>query len=623
MNFSTTVKSKIFTLSSGLMISLCPLVDAGTLPKPIGPLQQISPTPATSPDPVLLNLQLVMADYFQPPYYPGFPPSPPFPNSNYLGGIYGQFNTYYGAGLAFNPIDDRIVTIIFARNNIVDRTGTLNNFQRLTSSIFARSVDGGLTWNYGPPIVPIIPLGGTISQVINASIGPGLAHNYLKNGNLIAYGNGAKDMHPNFPFSVPMQRALFTHSEDNGKTWAEPQILLQSDVDSEFVNASGLSWEDMTMTADPANNDHIVARTGTTFFPSTFYGNGYAFGSDDGGKTFSPPIQVYSMITDPVWLANNFDPDFTSDPNYFIFGGQLLISSRVTYVDANTILMNFLRVYPKVGSSTYTQVPSNTNIDQATLRSLDNGKTWSKSAAPIEKFISTFFAPPRDPGNNRSLNSGTYTALMVVSPYTGRVYMIYQAGNPASNSDPTRMSPYILLNVCKDPTGKEFSWGPAIQINATPTNISFSRQQAFSHNMVMTQDGSLVVTYYDLRNWTGGLTAGTPLEVDAWMAVYKETDSPQGGSTGVGLDFVGEIRLTPHSSNARISLNNGRGFGTGTPEGMPMAVNNRNQLFVVFSMSGENDPAKISTGYRGMQVDLNNRTNIFMQRFQFPRPSNQ
>ena len=37
----------------------------------------------------------------------------------------------------------------------------------------------------------------------------------------------------------------------------------------------------------------------------------------------------------------------------------------------------------------------------------------------------------------------------------------------------------------------------------------------------------------------------------AWLAVYKETDNPKGGSTGVGLDFVGEIRLTPQSFNAR------------------------------------------------------------------------
>lgn len=626
MNFLQSCTSKLslkrsFMILSSLLLVASPKLGASSLPEPVCPLQRISPIPGpANPDPVLQNLQVVMDDFFQKPYYPGLTPYP----SNYLGGVYGQFNTYTsGYRFVYNPLNDKIMSLSIGQNNIVDLTGTLINYQRIASNTVASSKDGGLSWIYGPPIEQIIPLGGTISQIINASIGPGLHLTSLKNGNLIAWGNGFKDMHPNPPFQVPMMGALFTYSKNNGKTWAAPKILLPSDVDYEFADSFGLGFGDMYITPDPANIDHLVATTTSILLPSTFYGNGYAFSSYDGGLTFSPPKQVYSMIDDPLWLADHFDPDFTFDPNYFQFGGQLLGSYSPTYVDKNTILISFVRLYPKVGSTTYTQSGEDSDFDQATIRSQDNGKTWSKVASPTEPITNPFF-PPHDPGTGRNLSAGVYSAPLVVSPYTGRVYMAYQSGNPAA-PDPEGF-PSILLSRSLDKGG---CWGHPVQINATPKNISFDRQQAFAHSMIMTQDGSLVVAYYDLRNWTGFFgedPATTPLPIDAWLAVYKELDDPHGGSTGLGLDFVGEIRLTPFSSDARISANtiNGRvGFACGTPEGMPLIVNRKNVLFVVFSMSGEADPANIKPGYLGMTIDTNNRTNIFLQRFQFPKPSNQ
>ena len=44
------------------------------------------------------------------------------------------------------------------------------------------------------------------------------------------------------------------------------------------------------------------------------------------------------------------------------------------------------------------------------------------------------------------------------------------------------------------------------------------------------------------------------------MDVYRETQDPHGGSTGIGLDFVGEFRLTDESANARIN-----NIGTSSP----------------------------------------------------------
>lgn len=35
--------------------------------------------------------------------------------------------------------------------------------------------------------------------------------------------------------------------------------------------------------------------------------------------------------------------------------------------------------------------------------------------------------------------------------------------------------------------------------------------------------------------------------MDAWLAIYQEVKDPRGGSTGIGLDFVEEIRLSEES----------------------------------------------------------------------------
>ncbi len=543
----------------------------------------------------------------------------------YLGGIYYISNNYIANGLKINPCDDHIMHVSFSQNFILDFSDTY--FPWIGSNTFATSVDRGLSWSYGPPIEQIIPLGGTISQIINASLGPGLAYRYTKCGKLLAYGQGFDDTHPNRPNLLPETGFLFMSSKNDGKTWTPPKILLTSAVDWWLYAATGPTWWDFYITPDPADPNLLHGNASSAIAPNYLWGNIYYVRSEDGGKTFSPFRQVYCMIDDPVWKAKYFDPNFTSDPNYFIYGGWCLHGANPLVVDKNVLLLPINRFYPKIGSTTYTLTPSNTNTDQAVARSLDNGKTWSNVAGATNPYINSI---PHDPGFVNPA-AGTFLSTNqlsspVVSPFTGRVYIFYTAGNPASNPDPdvAQFYPYLLLNASSD---QGETWSHAVQINRTPTNIPFGAQQAFSQKMVMTHDGFLVVAYYDLRNWTGFPgedIATTPLPIDAWLDIYKEVDNPRGGSTGVGLDFIGEIRLTPQSSNARLGLQSLSGYPNGTPEGINLAVNSKNELFVVYSTPNPSSPSNITTGnYRGMTIDTNIYYNIWLQRYQFAKPSNQ
>lgn len=633
---SATVLSTLAMVWNGELVAsgACPVAE------PLGGPIRISPPPG-SPDPILENLELVMDNQFQLPVYEGgFP--------DYLSQLLLQTNTYSALGFYFNPVDDRICHVQFGQNILNDATSTFSPANYGTNTL-GTSYDGGLTWNYGPPIEQVIPLGGDISQLINASYGPGLFLYYNKNGKrLYGSGQGFDDMIANPPYPTPNTGWLFTYSDDSGKTWSDPQIFLNSTVNWWIIGgpfiSTGVGPREFYLTPYPPNNNLIHASTNFQLFPDGIYGNVYYFRSENGGKTFSQPEQVYSMIDDPVWQKEHFDPDFTSDPNYFIFGGDSLSSAHPVVYDQNVLLLPVCRRYPIIGSPEYTGSALDTATDQAVIRSLDNGKTWLPVAGATEQYI--FATSTVDPGYLDPFIDGGVGffaattgqgSLPLISPFTGRIYLTYQAGNPAASPDPdlARGYPFILLSASSD---KGATWSHAVKVNQTPTNLSRGAQCAFSPGVAMTRDGYYVVAYYDFRFWNGfpGEDLSTPLPTDCWLAIYKELDDPTGGSTGVGLDFVEEIRVTPESFDARTLSQSfpealfGSGgnaaydFTTTAFEGLTVVVNNQNQLYVMFSMPGVvRTPPDPAIGYKGMFIDTRNLANIYLQRYQFAKPSNE
>lgn len=630
--FNAAYISKKWTFClSGLLILLTPNIYANSLPVPVGPPVRISPVPGpANPDPILQNLVSVLDNHYQLPWYPGGAP-------DYLSQIYFLSDFYIVNHVNFNPCDDSLMHATIGQNVFVDYLGIFIN--SIGSNTFANSYDRGKTWSYGPPIEQIIPLGGNISHIINASLGPGLYNIYGKNGRLYAGGWGFFDMTNIPPQSIPQGGFLFTSSDDDGKTWKTQHIELASNQDLWWLpSAVGQGPREFYITPDPANPDLIHASSMFVLSPGQFYGNLFYNYSKDAGKTFSPLKQIYSMIDDPTWREKSFDPSNT-DPTYYSAGGFCLSSGFPTKVDDNILMLPTLRLlnldqfgFPLTG-------------DQAAIRSLDNGKTWLREAGatPGDYLVGTFIIDPAfaNPFAGQIVNGslvfpfffdiGGQWASPIVSAATGRIYFTYCAFNQAISDVSIGYSiSHILVNVSDD-KGKTFS--QAVQINRTPTNISPGAQQAFAQNAVITKDGYYCVAYYDFRNWTGSVgedVTNTPLQTDVWLDVYRETEDPRGGSTGIGLDFVGEIRLTQESFNARIiPLNTATPYSTpfltGTPEGIPMTINNNNELFIAYSVqSGVGvSPANISIGYKGITIDRNSYVTDYLQRLKFPNISNQ
>lgn len=629
---NTRSKKSRFLLGTLLFFSTS-LAQADSLPVLLGPPVRISPIPGPdNPDPVLENLEAFMDNHYQPPFYPGGTP-------DYLSQIYLSANVYSANNIRFNPCNDAIMISAIGQNSILDFTGIFGS-PTLGTNTLAISRNRGSTWKYIAPVEQIIPLGGDISQIINSSLGPGLYNVYDKNGRLYATGWGFFDMVANPPNAVPQSGFLFSTSDDNGEHWKNPRIWLASNINTWwFPGSIGIGPREFLITPDPANPEIIHSET--MFFTSPFleWGNLFYSKSTDGGKNFPPFRQVYSMIDDPVWRAKYFDPTVT-DPTYYVYGGFSLISSLPTKYDDNLLLLPIARLNLK-GFPVSFNIP----MDQAVVRSFDNGETFEREAGATELSVLPGYLhdPAFDEPINGTVINGVFTfpffrdtagqgSSALVSSVTGRIYLTYEAINTAiSNFDTFNTINYILLSSSSD-KGAKFS--KSVQINKTPTDIQIGAQQAFAHGAAMTADGYYVVAYYDFRNWSGSpgedvLT--TPLQTDAWLDVYRETKDPHGGSTGVGLDYVGEIRLTPESFNARINnltptnFPYAASFITGTPEGIPITVNNNNELFVLFSMqTGEGvSSSNVTTGYKGMTIDTNPYMTLFLQRLNFPNVSNQ
>lgn len=608
---------------SGIMLFSGSTLGASSLPVPLGPPQQLLPN---VPDAFLQNLVPVLDDHYQLPWYPGGAP-------DYLSQIYFMSGYLIANQLNFNPCNNDIMHVTLSQNLVLDFTGTF--LVSLGTNTFGTSQNRGRNWAWGPPIEQIRPLGGKTGQIVNTSIGPGTVNQYDKHGKLYASGFGFFDTINNPPQTDPQSGFLFTTSNNDGKTWKTPRIDLASNKDYWYLPSNiGLVPREFYFTLYPSNPKLIHGSSMYVLSPIQNYGTLLYNQSTDGGKSFSPLKQVYSMIDDPSWRARYFDPSIT-DPTYYAYGGFPLSSGFPLQVDSNTLILPLDRLT----ADTFPIIS-----DQAAVRSLDNGNTWEQVAGATETYTTaSFIFDPgfADPFGGQIVKGvhvgGVFSdtpgqwAYPLVSPATGRVYYTYGAFN-MDISDPSTGSliTQVLTSVSID---KGASFLPVVKINRTPTTILPGAQQAFSHSATITDNGYYCVAYYDFRNWTG--TPGenvetTPLQTDVWLAVYKETANPHGGSTGVGLDFVGEIRLTPESYDSRIvALNTARPYSapflTGTPEGIPMTVNSNNELFVVFSIQSPDgvSPSNITIGYKGVAIDTNGYNKIYLQRFKFANSTNQ
>lgn len=466
--------------------------------------------------------------------------------------VYGTTTTVYiGAAveptIAVNPINPKKMVAAWQQDRIS------NGAALLTSIAFSR--DGGKTW--------------CPSNISLQSCQCGI--NQRSGDNWLSYSSDGKRVYlcagvlnaTQEPDTLNQFGVIVSISKDDGKTWSEPHYLFSSmnyisDPTQQFANSDKNS-----ITADPNNRKRAIAVWANFNPASSSHGTSQGSYTTNGGKTWSAVQQVYDPFPDLVQegLSNGIQNDNQASNNVVVILPKGKKKERLS-----GDWLNFaVRVYARPGATNSQYVndafPFQYSLtDIVLVRSEDNGKKWHSNA---EIVVPSFVNNLLFTGGYTYDSSGTITGGVgdrmrndqTVPSYNvnyknGYLYVAYQSGQ-------FRADQLQQIGLVTSRDGGH-TWSNPVQVNKTPANAT--NPQAFAPFVAITGDGRVGVLYFDFRNDEQLDIHHTPM--DAWLAIYQEVKDPNGGSTGIGLDFIEEIRLSENSYIAQNGPKTTQGYMT-------------------------------------------------------------
>jgi hypothetical protein len=270
---------------------------------------------------------------------------------------------------------------------------------------------------------------------------------------------------------------LVSTSSDGGDSWSQPTPLIVDNTGGD---------DKQSITADPYDADNVYAvwdravgppslsaSDNSRFHARAFVQQAFFSRTTNGGASWEPARMIYNPGT-----------------QNFVIGDIISVLPNLTH----DLVDGFVQGAQQGGKLRSESV--------SVLRSTDQGATWSKKAITIAP-LDINFPGPFDPDNGQPIRSGGLPSF-AVDPVSGRMYAVWEddAGQPGVDE--------ILFSQSSD---GGFTWTPPVKINKTPTDIPAGDQQAFTPTVKVASDGTVGVTYYDLRN----NTPAPGLATDYWF----------------------------------------------------------------------------------------------------------
>jgi hypothetical protein len=323
-------------------------------------------------------------------------------------------------------------------------------------------------------------------------------------------------------------------SYDGGRTWTHATQLI-SDTQAEFTDDKN------SVTADPVRSGTAYQvwdrlDTGPGNDGSKFTGPAFLSITHDYGRTWSPARISVDTAANQQTIGNVIVVDPRTDTLYDVF-------DLITYTDPSTTTVS--------------------SADVGMSRSTDGGRTWS---APTTVAVDTSTADT-DPNTGAGLRTGAGLPSVAIDPVTGALYVVY------AGTDFTAGKVNQVQLVRSTDGGRD--WSAPLRVNGAPG------VEAFTSSVAVDADGTVGVTYYDLRSLQPGNV--TTLPTTTWL-----TTSRRGGQ-----DFGDERPLAP-PFDALLAPNAG-GFMVGDYEGLTGAGNTFRPLFMATNTGQPGNPTDIFT----------------------------
>jgi hypothetical protein len=297
---------------------------------------------------------------------------------------------------------------------------------------------------------------------------------------------------------------LVSRSRDGGATWEEP-VAVRRDTSSGFNDKESLTadptdptsrrvyvvWdrlEGVGLPAVPGSPLPLLPVKGPAWFARTV----------DGGASWEPGRPIYDPGPGRQTIGNQIVvlPDGTL-LNGFAFGSGPLEQAVGGGDDPDGGPRAGIEPLDRPAESDDLPVEPEsrklTGFGVAVVRSTDHGATWS---AP------EFVGDIRAPENSARLRAGQILPDFAVNPRTGTVAAVWLDGR----FDTSRRAG-VALSISSD-GGR--TWTEPRQVNQTPVGVP-----AFLPSVAYAPDGTLGISYYDLRNRPVG---STELTTDVWLA---------------------------------------------------------------------------------------------------------
>ncbi|MCX3060688.1 sialidase family protein [Streptomyces beihaiensis] len=342
------------------------------------------------------------------------------------------------------------------------------------------STDGGKTWTTTPlPFSACAPGGPRYTRASDAwvSIGPdGTVY-----ANAISFDETDND---NGVFAAT--------STDGGKTWKnlatvdEHTGTTQYFDDKNSITANpgeaGVAYSVWDTLVSPNANPYADAHA------SAYTGPGYFSRTTDGGKTWSKPKAIFPTGERSQTIGNRV----VVDPRH----------PDTLYDFANWI------VRPNTPNSEHDQL--------AFVKSTDGGATWSAPKAIADMNV----VGVADPNTGAAVRTGDIIPEAAVGP-DGSLHLVWQDAQFSGGA-------YDEIGYTTSRDGGA-TWSAPRRVN-TPTG-----SPAFTPSVAVSSNGTVGVTYYDLRGLKPGDTTTVP--TDYWFTSSSDGGRTWGGEKRLGTTF--------------------------------------------------------------------------------------